>query len=121
MSWFPERLPDGLLLAGKAKGICKSADLLYALSIRINLRSTYTDGAPVQMPGSGRLLRYHREGADPADRDRRFANRGPMQCFADWVPVGVLREQGRCCFHLLRASPSFPSGESVYVDRDPVN
>jgi hypothetical protein len=94
MSWFPEPLPDGSLLAGKAKGIYKPADLPYALSIRINVGSTYTDGAPVQTPGGGWLLRYHQEGADPADRDRMFTNRGLMQCIADRVPVGVLREQG---------------------------
>ena len=91
---FPERLADGLFLAGKAKGIYKPADLTYALSIRINLGSTYEDGAPVATPGGGWLLRYHQEGANPADRDRMFTNRGLMQCIADRVPVGVLRELG---------------------------
>jgi hypothetical protein len=94
MSWFPEPLADGSLLAGKAKGIYKPADLPYALSIRINLGSTYADGAPVRTDGGGWLLRYHQEGADPAERDRMFTNRGLMQCIADQVPVGVLREQG---------------------------
>jgi hypothetical protein len=44
MSWFPGPLADGSLLAAKAKGIFKPADLPYALSIRINLGSTYADG-----------------------------------------------------------------------------
>jgi len=94
MSWFPEPLADGLLLAAKAKGIYKPADLTYALSIRINLGSTYEDGAPVATAGGGWLLRYHQEGADPADRDRMFTNRGLMQCITYRVPVGVLREVG---------------------------
>jgi putative restriction endonuclease len=94
LSWFPEPLADGLLLAAKAKGIYKPADLAYALSIRINLGSTYADGAPVPTPGGGWLLRYHQEGADPAARDRMFTNRGLMQCIADRVPVGVLLELG---------------------------
>jgi hypothetical protein len=34
---FPEKMPDGLVLSGKAKGIYKPADLPYALSVRINL------------------------------------------------------------------------------------
>ena len=76
-----------------AKGIYKPADLPYALSIRINLDSPYADGPPVPTPGGGWLLRYHQEGADPADRDRMFTNRGLMRCIADRVPVGVLREQ----------------------------
>jgi len=83
-----------LHLSGKAKGIYKPADLTYALSIRINLGSTYEDGAPVATPCGGWLLRYHQEGADPDDRDRMFTNRGLMQCITYRVPVGVLREVG---------------------------
>jgi putative restriction endonuclease len=94
MTGFPQPLADGLFLAGKAKGIYKPADLTYALSIRINLGSTYEDGAPVATPGGGWLLRYHQEGANPADRDRMFTNRGLMQCITYRVPVGVLREVG---------------------------
>jgi hypothetical protein len=94
MTGFPEPLADGLFLAGKAKGIYKPADLTYALSIRINLGSTYEDGAPVPTPGGGWVLRYHQEGANLADRDRMFTNRGLMQCITYRVPVGVLREVG---------------------------
>ena len=91
---FPGPLADGSLLAGKAKGIYKPADLQYALSIRINLGSSYTDGTPVSTAGGGWLLRYHQEGSDSADRDRMFTNRGLMLCIADRIPVGVLRELG---------------------------
>jgi hypothetical protein len=81
-----------LLLTGKAKGIFKPADLTYALSIRINRGSSYEDGAPIQAPGGGWRLSYYQEGADPSARDRLSGNRGLMNCIADRVPVGVLRE-----------------------------
>jgi putative restriction endonuclease len=89
---FPEQLADDLLLSGKAKGIYKPKDLPYALSIRINLGSSYTDGAPVPARGGGWRLFYHQEGQDPLSRDKRSGNRGLMQCIADQIPVGVLRE-----------------------------
>jgi putative restriction endonuclease len=108
MTGFPEPLADGLLLAGKAKGIYKPSDLTYALSIRINLGSTYEDGAPVPTPGGGWLLRYHQEGADPADRDRLFTNRGLMQCIADRIPVGVLRELGPAAHRAGTKSSAWP-------------
>jgi putative restriction endonuclease len=92
VSGFPERMPDGLLLSGKAKGIYKPADLPYALSIRINLGSSYTDGTPVPARGGGWRLSYHQEGQDPARRDQKSGNRGLMQCIADQIPVGALRE-----------------------------
>ena len=93
VSAFPEPLPNGLLLVSKPKGIYKPGNLAYALSIRINLDSPYADGVPVPTPGGGWLLSYHQEGADPAARDTMFTNRGLMQCIADRVPVGVLRER----------------------------
>lgn len=89
---FPEPLADDLLLSGKAKGIYKPKDLTYALSIRINQGSSYADGAPVPAPGGGWRLFYHQEGQNPLDRDKRSGNRGLMQCIADQIPVGVLRE-----------------------------
>ncbi len=93
VSGIPGPLADGLLLVSKPKGIYKPSDLPYALSIRINLDSPYEDGVQVPTAGGGWLLRYHQEGADPADRDRMFTNRGLMQCIADRIPVGVLRER----------------------------
>ena len=93
VSAIPGPLADGLLLVSKPKGIYKPGDLEYALSIRINLDSSYADGEPVPTPGGGWLLRYHQENADPAERDTMFTNRGLMHCIADQVPVGVLRER----------------------------
>jgi hypothetical protein len=93
VSGIPGELADGLLLVSKPKGIYKLSDLPYALSIRINLDSPYKDGVQVGTPGGGWLLRYHQEKADPADRDKVFTNRGLMQCIADRIPVGVLRER----------------------------
>jgi hypothetical protein len=93
VSGIPGPLADGLLLVSKPKGIYKPGDLPYAISIRINLDSPYADGVPVPTPGGGWLLSYHQEDADPADRDKMFTNRGLMQCIADRVPVGVLRER----------------------------
>ena len=93
VSGIPGPLADGLLLVSKPKGIYKPSDLPYALSIRVNLDSPYEDGVQVPTTGGGWLLRYHQEGIDPSDRDRMFTNRGLMQCIADRVPVGVLREQ----------------------------
>jgi hypothetical protein len=103
LAWFEEHqgevsaspgpLPDGLLLVSKPKGIYKPGDLPYALSIKINQDSPYEDGMPVTTPGGGWLLKYHQENDDPAARDTMFTNRGLMQCIADRVPVGVLRER----------------------------
>ncbi len=94
VSGIPGPLADGLLLVSKPKGIYKPSDLPYALSIRINLDSPYEeDGVQVPTAGGGWLLRYHQEGASSAGRDRMFTNRGLMQCIADRIPVGVLRER----------------------------
>lgn len=90
---MPGPIEGDLLLVSKPKGIFKPADLPYALSIRINL-GRYTDGKPLSTPGGGWELSYHQENADPADRDKAWANRGLMRCIDDWIPVGVLREVG---------------------------
>ena len=92
-TFIPGPLADGSLLVSKPKGIYKPQDLRYALSIRINLGSPYEDGLPVPTAGGGWLLSYHQERADPAERDTMFTNRGLMECIADRVPVGVLRER----------------------------
>jgi hypothetical protein len=103
LAWFEEHqgevspapapLDGGLRLISTPKGIYKPADLPYALSIKIKLDSPYQDGVPVPTPGGGWLLEYHQENEDPAARDTMFTNRGLMQCIADRIPVGVLREQ----------------------------
>jgi hypothetical protein len=56
------------------------------------LGSSYADGAPVPARGGGWRLFYHQEGQDPLSRDKKSGNRGLMQCIADQIPVGVLRE-----------------------------
>jgi len=93
VSQIPGPLAGGQHLVSKPKGIYKPSGLPYALSIRVNLGSPYEDGVQVPTAGGGWLLRYHQEGVDPSDRDRMFTNRGLMQCIADRVPVGVLRER----------------------------
>lgn len=93
VSSAPTPLPGDLPLVHPRKGIYKPAGLPYALSIKIKLNSPYADGVPEPAPGGGWLLHYHQEGANPAARDTTSGNRGLMQCIADRVPVGVLREQ----------------------------
>lgn len=90
---MPGPIDGDLLVVTKPKGIYKPADLPYALSIRINL-GRYSDGKPLPTPGGGWELSYHQENADPADRDKAWANRGLMRCIDDRIPVGVLRELG---------------------------
>lgn len=101
LEWFEEHkgeiLPlaemsvDDMQVAIKPKGIYKPADLDYALSIRMRLRSEYDDGGVVPSP-VGWTLRYFQEGHEPAERDRLTGNRGLMRCIRDRVPVGVVRE-----------------------------
>ena len=109
LAWFEEHqgkvspspppLDGGLRLVSAPKGIYKPADLRHALSIKIKLGSLYKDGVPVPTPGGGWLLEYHQENADPAARDTMFTNRGLMQCIADRIPVGVLRERAPATRH----------------------
>jgi putative restriction endonuclease len=87
---WPAPLPDGGLLVNRAKGIHKPAGSAYALSVRQVLNGPYDDLEPEILPGGGWRYRYFQEGADLADRDRRYTNRGLLACQADGVPVGVL-------------------------------
>ncbi|MFD0732291.1 HNH endonuclease [Planotetraspora mira] len=89
---FPGRMDDGSFLVSAPKGIYKPADLEYALSIRINLRSPYPDGAVRTREDGSWFFNYHQEGLSPAQRDRMYTNRGLMACLRDAVPVGVLDE-----------------------------
>src|SRR5689334_13852670 len=91
LSPFPGPLPPRkLLLVSRKREIYKPGNLVYALSIRINLDSPYADGVPVPTPGGGWLLSYHQDNVDPAGPD---TNEGLRRCIADRVPVGVLRER----------------------------
>lgn len=89
---FPGRTDEGEYLVSAPKGIYKAADLKYALSIRIQLRSPYADGRVRTRSDGSWFFSYHQEGVTLADRDRLFTNRGLMACIKDRIPVGVLEE-----------------------------
>jgi hypothetical protein len=105
LAWFAEHrgdiLPlaainaDGVFLTTKASGIYKPKDWRYSLSIRVVPGSQYDDGGLEEVPGGGWTLRYYQEGSDPAARNKAATNRGLMECIADEVPVGILRQVRR--------------------------
>jgi putative restriction endonuclease len=87
---WPDALPDGTLLATKAKGIYKPSWTRYALSVRQTLSSKYAD-RPLEIHGDdGWTYRYFQEDLDPSVRDSLYTNRGLMACIKDTVPVGVM-------------------------------
>lgn len=90
---YPAPLADGSFLVTRPKGIYKPRDLAYALSIRIHLDSPYPDGEIYTRDDGTWYFAYHQENADPDLRDREYTNRALMQCIADRVPVGVLKER----------------------------
>ena len=100
LSWFvknkqtdlvwPIAMPNGDLVACKAKGTYKPAWLNYALSIRKALISEHPDDEPSGNPRSEWSLKYFQEGLKIDDRDRYYTNRALMACLKDKVPVGVL-------------------------------
>ncbi|GID94543.1 HNH endonuclease [Amorphoplanes digitatis] len=92
VSALPGPLDDGSLLVSKPKGIYKPADLEYALSVRLNLHSSYPDGEIRRREDGSWFFNYHQEGNSAALRDRAFTNLGLMACIRDAVPVGVLNE-----------------------------
>lgn len=89
---WPGPLPDGTLLATKAKGIYKPEWSPYALSVRQSIDSPYSDREPVARGDGTWYWLYYQEGGEPAERDSRFPNRGLMSCIKDEIPVGVFRE-----------------------------
>lgn len=91
LSW-PGQLPDGTLLASKAKGIYKPAWSKYALSVRQSLGGPYADKEPVQRADGTWSYWYFQENPDPQQRDAEYTNRGLMECLKDQVPVGVFRQ-----------------------------
>jgi hypothetical protein len=90
-SW-PNPLPDGTLLASKAKGIYKPSWLQYALSVRQSLGGPYHDREPVVHADGTWTFLYFQENEDPANRDSEYTNRGLLECHKDRVPVGVFRQ-----------------------------
>lgn len=89
---WPAPLDDGTFLVNKAKGIHKPAGWRYALSIRQNLKSPYSDGEPEHRADGSWSFKYFQELNDPDMRDRAFTNRGLLSCLMDGVPVAVLRQ-----------------------------
>jgi len=94
ISW-PLQLPDGTLLASKAKGIYKPAWTKYALSVRQSLDGPYADREPVIRPNGTWSYLYFQENPDPRQRDAEYTNRGLMECHNRRLPVGVIRQVRR--------------------------
>ena len=91
VSW-PTPLPDGTLLVSKVRGIYKPKWSEYALSVRTALTGPYPDEETAISQDDTWSFGYYQEGIEPQLRDRKFTNRGLMQCQRDSVPVGVLRQ-----------------------------
>jgi putative restriction endonuclease len=89
---WPAPLPDGTLLATRAKGIYKPRWSEYALSVRQTLSSPYADQDPSRGAGNSWIYKYFQENVDPAERDREYSNRGLLLCRDDHIPVGVMRQ-----------------------------
>ena len=89
---WPDPLPDGTLLATRAKGIYKPTWTEYALSVRSSVKGPYQDGATEPRPDGTWSFRYFQENTDPRARDRHYTNRGLLRCQGDEVPLGVLRQ-----------------------------
>src|SRR5215469_2752902 len=85
---WPEPLPAGRFLAGRAKGIFKPDGWDHALSIKILPDSPYNDGKRIPTPGGGWLLSYHQEGSDPDF----YTNAALKRCIQDRIPVGVIHK-----------------------------
>jgi hypothetical protein len=87
---FPQPVPGAGLLATRAKGIYKPADLPYALSVRVMLSSPYADKA-IELDANGNWsLDYFQENSNPAALTAEYTNRGMLRCRDDRIPVGVL-------------------------------
>lgn len=102
-SW-PKPLPDGTILATKAKGIYKPGWAKYALSVRQTLDGPYPDRDPVKRPDGTWAYSYYQENDAPEDRDSAYTNRGLIACWEDKVPVGVMRQTSskpRVRYHIL--------------------
>ncbi len=85
-------LPDGTLLASKAKGIYKPRWSEYAISVRQSLGGPYLDRDPITRPDGTWSFLYYQENTDPTQRDSMYTNRGLLACERDRIPVGVFRQ-----------------------------
>ncbi len=89
---WPETLPDGTLLASRAKGIYKPNWMKYALSVRQALRGPYSDREPAVHADGTWTYHYFQENQNPLDRNSAYTNIGLVECMNDRVPVGVMRQ-----------------------------
>ena len=87
---WPRPLPDGTLLASKAKGIYKPQWSRYALSVRQSLLGPYPDKEVIHGSDGTWTYQYYQERLDAELRDAIFTNRGLVLCRDDLVPVGVM-------------------------------
>lgn len=87
---WPSPLPDGTLLASKAKGIYKPAWSPYALSVRQSLESPYPDREIQELSDGLWRYRYFQENLDLDATTAEFTNVGLLNCYRDLVPVGVM-------------------------------
>ena len=95
---WPEPLPDGTLLASRAKGIYKPEWSKYALSICQALKSPYADYdyEPVYDADGSWTYLYFQDNEDLAMRDKEYTNVAVMECIRDQVPIGMMRQvQGK--------------------------
>jgi putative restriction endonuclease len=87
---WPAPLPDGTLLATKAKGIYKPNWTDYALSVRQSLTGPYPDKPPTTRSDGTWSYEYFQENTDPTEGNREFTNKALVACMKDEVPVGVM-------------------------------
>jgi putative restriction endonuclease len=105
---FPDRLPNGQLLATRAKGIYKPEGWTYALSVRVTLNSPYKDGEFYELDNGGWIISYHQE-VDPRagiSPETLFTNLSLLACLRDRVPIGVYQQL-----------PAANSGGTKYLHR----
>ena len=110
---FPERLPNGDLLATRAKGIYKPANSRFALSVRTQLNSKYQDGIFISIFDGGWAFAYHQE-TDKRLGDRIFTNRALDENILHHRPVGVLQE---VAIHGKKGTKYFVHGVAVPIHK----
>ena len=91
---FPLPLENGALLATKAKGIYKPAGSIYAVSIRVQIKSRYRDGAIIDFPEGGWGFAYHQE-ENPGEKhkdENLFTNVSLIRCWEDEQDFGVMKQ-----------------------------
>ncbi len=93
VEWASISLP-GVRLRSTPKGIYKPKGADYALSVRVLIRSPYTDVGPVYRPSGTWVYKYHEEAEDQPHAGMRslYTNRALVASMALSSPVGVLKQ-----------------------------